>query len=226
MRPSSLRHLMRTPRLAAALPRRRNRDGGTGWYRKYEKEGPEGFRKYKLPTPFDWDSNDPSKRKRVFFDVNVDGESKGRIVVETLDDVLPVTSENFQKLAMAPKDAWLTYKNSGIHRIMKTSALVAGDVEGGSGRASHSALGRRYFEHEGFYVPHSEPGIVSMVSNKRDENGSQFYITIEPCPHLDGRCTAFGRVVEGMDLVQELRGTFSRHEIPVTLLTLSPNPKP
>lgn len=202
--------------------RAKQRHGGTGWFQKYAKEGPEGFRKFERPPAFDWSgTGDPSKRKRVFFDVTVDDESEGRIVVETLDDMLPTTALNFQRLAAAAPTEWLSYKNSGVHRIMKTSALVAGDVEGQKGDLSHSAMGRRYFESEGFFVAHTEPGIVSMVSNQRDMNGSQFYITLAEAPHLDGRCVAFGRVVEGMDVVRKIAALYAYREVPFSKVRFS-----
>ena len=55
-------------------------------------------------------------------------------------------------------------------------------------------------------------GIVGMALSGRDTGGSQFFITLQPAPHLDGGYTAFGRVASGMDVVDQLsRGDVIRH---------------
>lgn len=48
-----------------------------------------------------------------------------------------------------------------------------------------------------------------MVSSGVNQNGSQFYITLGPCPHMDGRCVAFGRVVSGMSVVEKISKVYS-----------------
>ena len=78
---------------------------------------------------------------------------------------------------------------------MAGERAVDADAPGGSRSAFAD---RPLFADEGFFVPHAEPGLLTMASAGVDGNGSQFYVTVEPAPHLDGRCVAFGRVVEGL----------------------------
>merc|ERR1712054_185951 len=56
---------------------------------------------------------------------------------------------------------------------------------------NHSSFSHQYFEDEGCYIPHSSAGLVSMISNGVDENGSCFAITTAACPQVDGRFVCF-----------------------------------
>lgn len=95
---------------------------GRGWYQRYQRMGPDAFRKARAPNPFDWDESSPAAtatapdaagaaaeerqgesgrrrpRRRAFFDMSVDGVPAGRVEFELASDVLPVTSENFLRL--------------------------------------------------------------------------------------------------------------------------------
>ena len=86
---------------------------GRGWYQRYQRMGPDAFRKARAPAPFDWeaapapaagrgeeeeDSERRRPRRRAFFDMAVDGVPAGRVEFELASDLLPVTSENFLRL--------------------------------------------------------------------------------------------------------------------------------
>ena len=190
-----------------------------GWYEKYRREGPEGFRVGTAPAPFDFDAAPAevaAARSRCFFDVAVDGEAAGRIELELLDELLPETCENFRLLCGDGAPSGFGYAGANLaRRVVKGVGLLGGVVDAPGG--SHSAFaGRRVFADEGFFVPHAEPGLLSMANAGVDTNGSQFYLTTAAAPHMDGRCVAFGRVAAGLDVVQTLADTlYTQRGVPV-----------
>lgn len=108
------------------------------------------------------------------------------------------TCENFATLAATGK-----YDNVIFHRIIKGFMIQGGDPTG-TGRGGSSIWGRK-FEDE--FVPslrHDSKGTLSMANSGPGTNGSQFFITLGPTPHLNGKHTVFGKVVQGEDVVDKL----------------------
>ena len=120
--------------------------------------------------------------------------SEGPITFELFDDEAPKTVENFRKLA---SDGF--YDRLTFHRVIRDFMIQGGCPEGtGTGGPGYT------FEDE--INPHKvQRGALAMANAGPNTNGSQFFIvTAESCPWLDGKHTVFGRVTEGMDVVDRL----------------------
>src|SRR6266545_3863042 len=118
----------------------------------------------------------------------------GAIAVELFDDDAPKTVENFLKLA---RDGF--YDGVIFHRVIPDFMIQGGDPTGtGSGGPGYQ------FEDE--INDHKiARGALAMANAGPDTNGSQFFIvTAEACPWLDGKHTVFGRVIDGLDVVDAI----------------------
>jgi len=121
--------------------------------------------------------------------------NKGEIRLELYDDKTPKTVANFEKLA---KDGF--YDGLKFHRVIEDFMVQTGCPQGtGTGGPGYQ------FEDE-FHpdLKHDGPGILSMANAGPNTNGSQFFITHTATPHLDGKHSVFGKVVEGQDVVDSI----------------------
>ena len=118
----------------------------------------------------------------------------GTIAVELFDDDAPKTVANFKKLA---GDGF--YNGVIFHRVIPDFMVQGGDPTGtGSG-------GPGYMFEDEFNDQKVERGALAMANAGPNTNGSQFFIvTADSCPWLDGKHTVFGRVTDGMDVVDAM----------------------
>jgi peptidyl-prolyl cis-trans isomerase A (cyclophilin A) len=136
--------------------------------------------------------------------------TQGEFLIHLFDRDAPRTVENFVGLAEGTK-AW-THPRSGqqttarfydgliFHRVIDGFMIQGGDPLGnGTG-----GPGYRFADEFHPSLRHDREGVLSMANAGPNTNGSQFFITLGPTPHLDDRHSVFGRVVEGMEVVRRI----------------------
>mmetsp|Transcript_15136 Transcript_15136/g.37106 ORF Transcript_15136/g.37106 Transcript_15136/m.37106 type:complete len:523 (+) Transcript_15136:136-1704(+) len=143
----------------------------------------------------------------VSLDISVNERLRGRIVIALYGETVPKTCENFRSLCtgkkLSSRGTQLTYKNAYFHRIVKGFLIQSGDIVRGDGRSGESIYGK-YFPDENFEVKHDRKYVVSMANSGNDTNQSQFFITLKTSPWLDGKNVAFGQVLMGQDIAEEI----------------------
>ena len=121
--------------------------------------------------------------------------SGGRIVLRLFTDTHPRTCENFRQLCLGTPG--FGYKGATFHRVIPGFMNQAGATRPGS------AYGHQ-FDDENFARNHDEPFLLSMANAGPDTNHDQFFITVAPQPHLDGKHVVFGAVVAGEEIVMAI----------------------
>jgi len=133
---------------------------------------------------------DPKKKYKATFRTE-----KGDFVIELFADKAPKTVNNFVFLA---RDGF--YDNTTFHRVIKGFMAQGGDpTASGSG-----GPGYKFADEFHPSLKHTGAGILSMANAGPNTNGSQFFITYEATPHLDGKHAVFGKVISGMDVVNAI----------------------
>jgi len=125
----------------------------------------------------------------------------GTIVLELLRDKAPATVENFAKLANSG-----FYNGTKFHRVIKDFMIQGGDPNSKNADwNTHGMGGPGYSFNDEFNDVKLVKGVLAMANSGPNTNGSQFFIvTAEATPWLDGKHTAFGRVISGMDIVSKI----------------------
>ena len=131
---------------------------------------------------------------------------KGDIVIDLFADKVPNTVNNFVFLARQGY-----YDGTIFHRVIADFMAQGGDPTGtGMGGPGYQ------FDNENAEAVFDRAGLVAMANSGANTNGSQFFITYDAAPDLNGGYTIFGEVLEGMDIVESLtaRDPASGAELP------------
>ena len=128
--------------------------------------------------------------KIAIFDTN-----KGNFKVELYSNKAPLTVGNFIKLVEKG-----FYNGLIFHRVIP-NFMIQGGCPHGTGRGGPGWTIRDEFHPD---LKHDSPGILSMANAGPNTGGSQFFITVAPTPWLDKHHSIFGKVIEGMDIVEKI----------------------
>lgn len=154
--------------------------------------------------------------------------SLGKFTIELFDSKAPNTVANFVGLAEGSKE-WTHPKTrdrhtkpyyDGIifHRVINGFMIQGGDPLG----QGHGGPGYQFDDEFHPDLRHDRAGILSMANAGPRTNGSQFFITLGPTPHLDRKHTVFGVVTEGLDVVKKIGATpVDRNDRPVTPVVMN-----
>jgi cyclophilin family peptidyl-prolyl cis-trans isomerase len=127
---------------------------------------------------------------------------QGEITVKLFADKTPRTVNNFVFLARQG-----FYDGTIFHRVISNFMAQGGDPTGtGSG-----GPGYHFSDEFNPQLRHDKPGVLSMANAGPNTNGSQFFITFEPTPWLDGKHSVFGQVVKGMDVLLSIPSRDPQH---------------
>jgi cyclophilin family peptidyl-prolyl cis-trans isomerase len=152
------------------------------------KGGTTTAKQYSAPPPMTIDMT-----KQYFATVKM--ENGGEFVIQLFPDKAPVTVNNFVFLA---REGF--YDGTTFHRVLADFMAQGGDPTGtGTGGPGY------IFQNEDNDLTFDKPGVVAMANAGRDTNGSQFFITFGPQEYLNGNYTIFGQVIQGMDVVMNIR---------------------
>ena len=121
--------------------------------------------------------------------------SMGAVTLELYRDKVPRTVDNFVKLA---KDGF--YDGLIFHRVIK-DFMIQGGCPSGTGTGGPGYKFEDEFHKE---LRHDVPGVLSMANAGPNTNGSQFFITLVPTPWLDGKHAVFGKIVDGLDVIEAI----------------------
>ena len=133
---------------------------------------------------------DPKKQYKARMETD-----KGTMVIELFADKTPMTVNNFVFLS---REGY--YDGVIFHRVIDNFMVQGGDPTG-TGRGGP---GYKFGDEFNSSLKHDKQGILSMANAGPGTNGSQFFITHGPTPHLNGKHTVFGQVVEGLDVLMSI----------------------
>ncbi|KAG0672698.1 hypothetical protein C6P40_002791 [Pichia californica] len=149
----------------------------------------------------------------AYLDISIGGDFKGRVVVELFDKVAPLASNNFLTLCKDKK-----YVNTFFHRVIRNFIIQGGDINSKDNNektldypienigkdTANTSIYNDYFKDENKIDIEKRFMICMSNFGKKNHNSSQFFITVEKAPHLNGKHTVFGNIKYGRCIIREI----------------------
>lgn len=147
----------------------------------------------------------------VYFDINIGGKYAGRLDFELFGEEAPKTVNNFLALASGELDRKALWygNNSIIHKICANRWIKGGDLVNQNGTGSVTVYGNKQatISAEENNLTFSEPYLLVASANDKGETGSQFFVTLDSMPSLNGSSnTIFGRLLKGTRTLHQIEG--------------------
>jgi peptidylprolyl isomerase len=184
---------------------------------------------------------------KAYIDIAINDVPAGRLVIELFEDIVPLTVDNFRSLITGsspfdPSEALSTpkldYVDSCVYRVdTKNRCVFLGEINGtnvaakpsppsaaasGVNRTNHQREGVATLDDENFAIRHNQKGMLSMVSRGPNTVGSAFSITLDASPALDYKQVVFGKVVDGIGLLEKIEAVpVNRVGAPLTPITIT-----
>lgn len=159
----------------------------------------------RLPELFECDYEWSQKGKALF------RPPQQRVVIELCEKESPLACSNFKALCTGEKGKSkesgkdMHYKGCPFHRCIKGFMMQGGDFITGTGAAGESIHGKKFKDDPaGLKLKHDAKGVVSMSNTGKNSNTCQFFITFGELKQLNGKHVVFGRVVEGMEVIDRV----------------------
>lgn len=155
--------------------------------------------------------------------------TKGDLKLEIFCESVPQTAQNF--LALCASNF---YDSSPFHRIIPNFIVQTGspasDPKSKSSPSIYDTPNQLFDDEIRPALRHNARGILSMANKGPNTNGSQFFITLAPAPHLDGKNTVFGKLLEGDEILDELESvevdkkSRPKQKVEIKSVTIHANP--
>ncbi|EGW31360.1 uncharacterized protein SPAPADRAFT_61925 [Spathaspora passalidarum NRRL Y-27907] len=163
-------------------------------------------------------------RPKAYLDISIGSNKIGRIVVELFTDLAPNSSENFFNLVKGIdiNGKSYTYQGNTFHRVIKNFVIQAGFLDQANISTIYGENTDKPIPGENLSQPLDSPFLLCSANNGDvNANGSQFFITTFPQPHLSGKHSVFGKVIHGKSVVREIeRAKTNKENVPELPITI------
>ncbi|XP_054282088.1 probable inactive peptidyl-prolyl cis-trans isomerase-like 6 [Macrosteles quadrilineatus] len=141
----------------------------------------------------------------VYFELSLGGDYMGTLLFQLRHDFLPKSCMWFTEFCTHD---WFTYKGTKIQRVCKRGWFQSCDI------TNHNKWSQDTIDDENYCYKHDRRGILSFANEGKHTNRFQFFVTFEPAGWMDGKYVAFGRLVEGADVLRRIENTPCTYEKP------------